>query len=77
MCTKKCIAYLLYYKCKKKGVNTMTNKEYFKKNAEKHGLTVLETETTLQWVTLNGAWRMTYYFDEKGNYLRNEREILK
>jgi hypothetical protein len=47
----------------------MTNKEAFKKNMEKCGLKVTETEDTLTMISANGKMKTTYIFDKDGAYM--------
>lgn len=47
----------------------MTNKEAFKKNMEKCGLKVTETDNTLTMISANGKKKTTYIFDEEGTYM--------
>jgi len=51
----------------------MTNKEAFKKNMEKCGLKVTETETEtenmLTMISANGKMKTTYIFDKEGTYM--------
>lgn len=51
-----------------------TQRERFERNAVENGMTlVINTKNCISWVALNNAFQMFVYFDDAGNWIKNER----
>lgn len=60
---------MLLYKCKKKEVNKMTDKQRFFENAKNHGVDVVVKENSLEWTTLNNEYQIYKFFDNNGKFV--------
>lgn len=60
---------MLLYKCKKKEVNKMTDKQRFFENAKNHGVDVVVKKNSLEWTTLNNEYQIYKFFDDNGKFV--------
>jgi hypothetical protein len=51
-----------------------TQRERFERNAVANGVElIINTKNCISWVALNKAFQMFVYFDDEGNWIKNER----